>query len=88
MNISKLDKAGLLGDKEDVFFEKKKVPLYGFEVGFDARVAVPTGQHDMYLAQPKASDPPAYLWKLPEPMIFLFARARKTPDTTSKVGSS
>jgi hypothetical protein len=43
MNISKLDKAGLLGDKEDVFFEKKKVPLYGFEVGFDARVAVPTG---------------------------------------------
>lgn len=29
-----------------------------------------------------------YLWKLPEPIIFFFERARKTPDMTSNVGSS
>ena len=29
-----------------------------------------------------------YLWKLPVPMIFFFERARKTPETTSNVGSS
>lgn len=29
-----------------------------------------------------------YLWKLPAPMIFFFASARNTLETTSNVGSS
>jgi len=46
MNVRKLNKAGLLGDKENVFFEQKEVALDGFQVSFDARMAIPAGQYN------------------------------------------
>jgi hypothetical protein len=42
MDIGQLDEGRLLGDKEDVFFEHKKIPLDSFEVGFDSGMPVAT----------------------------------------------
>jgi hypothetical protein len=48
MDVGELDEGWLLGDKEDVLFEQEQVALDGFEISFDTRVAIPTGQRNKY----------------------------------------
>ena len=40
LDVRELDQRRLFGDEEDVFFEQEEVSLDGFQVGFDACVAV------------------------------------------------
>jgi hypothetical protein len=76
----------LFGDEEDVTFEEEEVALNGFEVSFETWVSVSArGSLECHF---QLIEGWTDLWKLPEPIIFLPANARKTLDTTSYVGSS
>ena len=88
VNIRELDKRRLFGDEEDVFLEHEEVTLDRLEVGFDTWVAITAVRCKSLDHHSRSEGMRTHLWKLPEPIIFFFERARKTPDTTSNVGSS
>ena len=87
MDVANLDQSRLFGDEEDITFKEEEIALNGFEIGFETWMSVSAGR-DLGLHLLRKMKIETHLWKLPEPMIFLPANARKTLDTTSYVGSS
>ena len=87
MDVANFDQGGLFGDEEDVTFEEEEAALNGFEVSFEAWVSV-SSRGSLECHFQANFEGWTDLWKLPKPIIFLPANARKTLDTTSYVGSS
>ena len=87
MDVANLDQSRLFGDEEDITFKEEEVALNGFEIGLETWMSI-SARRGLGLHLSSITKIETDLWKLPEPMIFLPANARKTLDTTSYVGSS
>lgn len=86
VNIRDFDEHWLFRD-EDKLVKHEEIALYGFQVCFETRMTISATSYKILASDSSNEDEKrACLWKLPALIIFFFDNARKTLDTTSKVG--